>query len=485
MEKFSTSKTQKQQFRSPNTTPTLPPEIWGMIFQYITSKEDFLSVINTCVEWNELLAKNKPKSLFAAVLPSVIPHLDQKAILQCRLVSKSTKLSVDTTFKSLSMVADSRPFSAHYPDSLNQRHFRQIVRKLNGFYNFTSTYVQDFLQRVCADHPNFNSDFNPFLTGHIAYSCLFGVRHQMNQLNTIELLRRLGHHLSSVRIQVNEHSFNENQPNLLTHLSLLPNLKRLEIVTGSSSQTMHVPEEDTLPSPSYNFPELPNLIHISIAISLSNQTMIRFALAMLHKYGPQLTSFHCHRRLLDVQYLTVNVLNNVLSNVENFRLTGISCMWTNARKKLSNVSWGLEKLHLQTDYAAFTAKHPCVITHKNGLAVVNNFHQSLKELLLETIQLEVPPGTVGNKDKVPEEYKVMSKLKIINIIVCNIDGSLIKNFLQNKCQYVEQLHVEVNSVDDEAEQKGRWALEHLKNLEKVVFWGKRTTPEKTMRKSTT
>ncbi|CAL8145812.1 unnamed protein product [Orchesella dallaii] len=83
-------------FRSPKTCPMLLPENWEFILT-ILPPPDFLSAINSCVEWNVIMHTKKTAILLPLVIPHVIKYLPINTLLNCRLKNKSGfKKAMDT-----------------------------------------------------------------------------------------------------------------------------------------------------------------------------------------------------------------------------------------------------------------------------------------------------------------------------------------------------------------------------------------------------
>ncbi|CAL8068685.1 unnamed protein product [Orchesella dallaii] len=79
---------------SPKTDPILPPQIWDMVFEYL-SKNDLEAVMKTCPEWNLLLQSKKGELLFPKVLSCMGKRLSRESALVCRLVNKECKSVVE------------------------------------------------------------------------------------------------------------------------------------------------------------------------------------------------------------------------------------------------------------------------------------------------------------------------------------------------------------------------------------------------------
>ncbi|CAL8136265.1 unnamed protein product [Orchesella dallaii] len=77
-------------FKSPITSPMLHPELWEIIFEKVVT-DDYLRVINSCPEWNQLLNSRKTTELFSLALPFIMKFLPKNDFLTLRLVSQDWK----------------------------------------------------------------------------------------------------------------------------------------------------------------------------------------------------------------------------------------------------------------------------------------------------------------------------------------------------------------------------------------------------------
>ncbi|CAL8136255.1 unnamed protein product [Orchesella dallaii] len=77
-------------FKSPITSPMLHPELWDLIFLNVVT-DDYLRVINSCPEWNQLLNSRKVTGLFSMALPFFMKFLPKNDFLNLRLVSQDWK----------------------------------------------------------------------------------------------------------------------------------------------------------------------------------------------------------------------------------------------------------------------------------------------------------------------------------------------------------------------------------------------------------
>ncbi|ODM90689.1 hypothetical protein Ocin01_15995 [Orchesella cincta] len=94
-------------FKSPETTPMLLPENWELILRDLTPP-DFLTAMNTCVQWNQLMHTKKPQKLISFVFPHLLDYLPATDIIKCRSISKQFRSMIDPLLHSTPL--SSAPF---------------------------------------------------------------------------------------------------------------------------------------------------------------------------------------------------------------------------------------------------------------------------------------------------------------------------------------------------------------------------------------
>ncbi|CAL8136267.1 unnamed protein product [Orchesella dallaii] len=85
-------------FKSPITSPMLVPELWDLIFRNVVT-DDYLRVINSCPEWNQLLNSRKITELFPMALPFIMKFLPKNDFLNLRLVSRDWKRKCEIIYE--------------------------------------------------------------------------------------------------------------------------------------------------------------------------------------------------------------------------------------------------------------------------------------------------------------------------------------------------------------------------------------------------
>ncbi|CAL8140246.1 unnamed protein product [Orchesella dallaii] len=473
----------KMELRSPKTTPILSPELWSHILRFLTPN-DLLSVINTCLEWNELLQDRKKTFLFPLILPSIMQHVDVNTSLKFRKISKSAKLAVDKTLQSFYNSDDDNPYDIHYEESSSQQHLRNVVIKLCYRYEYPFSFLGSFLAKVFPDFTEISSSTNLFLLGHIQYTDEVPHECDSRTITMVNILPKFGHHVSSLRCHVRE---NRSSMSILpfshfvSNLRKVPNLKRLEMGTIFDFNPLPNRVLRWLPTDAYDFPPLPKLVLLVVYCVFGEregESAPKFVLEMLKKYSQQLTAFTCRASLFTLPSLNLEMLNTSFPNMKKFHLMAtrfsrdsrFQLEISTALNKLSNVSWRLEKLHFEVIGSSHDVLNPGDV-----LSTINKFHQSLIHLNLGC-QLEA----TDNDDEDNEyeagnghSYREMSKLKILITNPRNLKLNLVKRFLQENCHSLKEIHLPSNMGEFMMfREEGRWALEKIRSVEKVVFWNK-------------
>ncbi|CAL8097625.1 unnamed protein product [Orchesella dallaii] len=472
----------KMELRSPITTPMLSPELWSHIFQFLTPN-DLLSVIHTCPEWNELLEDTKKTFLLPLIIPSIMQHVDVNTSLKFRKISKSVKLAVDETLQSFSNSDDDSPFDLHCEESSRQQHLRKVVYKISDRYEYTFSFLGSFLANVFPDLTDICSSTNLFLLGHIEYTDHIPLECDSRRITMVNILPKFGHHVTSIQCHVMEHRRSMSIfpfSHFVSNLQKVPNLKRLEMNIIRDCYPLPNRVLPWLPTAAYDFPPLPKLVLLVVHSEFGErqeESTSSFVLEMLKKYSQQLTAFTCKASLFTLPSLNLECLNTSFPNMIKFHLVAtrfsrdsrFQLEISTALNKLSNVSWRLEKLHLEVNGSVHDVVNPGDV-----LSTINKFHQSLIHLNLDC-QLEAT-----DNDDDDNEYKAgnghgmdreMSKLKILITNRRNLQLNLVKRFLQENCLSLKEIHLPTNMGGFMMfREEGRWALEKFRSVDKVVFW---------------
>ncbi|CAL8097617.1 unnamed protein product [Orchesella dallaii] len=449
--------------RSPTTTPVLPPEIWKHIFQFV-GPDDLLSVVLTCPEWDELLDGTKTTMLLPQVIPSLMEYIDRNTILKLRMITNSTKRAVDETLQSFYDSDDEGPSNINFEETSSQQHLRKVADGISNRYSFFYPEFGYFLAQLFSSLPVLSSEVNPFLIRHITYVnyiCDFSSR---NICCMHRSLLRFCHHLLSLKCTVMGDPRILSYDRIVDQWGLVPNLKRLAITYEGmiTSQTLNPDLPQGLVV--CNFPTLSQLVRLTIEFRIENVGLSKFVVSLVRHYSPQLTSFTCHATLLALPDFTVDMLNTKFLNIKKFHLVVEAPEHRHvvtALEKLSNVSWSLESLRIQVHFGDD-------INAQLILSTINNFRSSLAYLELDCNKVPDEPNV--NESNIYEEelYGHMSNLKTLVTLSSNMKLDFFKEFLQKNCQNLKQIHFK--TVNVLFTQRGRWALEHIRSLEKVVFW---------------
>ncbi|CAL8102446.1 unnamed protein product [Orchesella dallaii] len=356
---------------SPNTNPYLPPEIWGQIFRFL-SPRDLVSVADSCPEWSELLASEKKHALLKLVLPLL--NVSPSDILTCREVSRGGKKMVDNL---LQVFAEKREsFQFDHEESYRRRHFISKMQEIDRCsYNYLlkfgieppGEWSRRLLDRVGG---SLGTNINPFLTRSI----IIPLDVEGNEGPAIEkMLTLFGHHVWNLTacVKVDDDNGDPNGNHRVTPtkkfarlLRLVPNLKSLAISSGNWE-----PIETLSPD---ELPELKHLVSLNFNGWL-NDSLEPVPYAFLLRYGRQLIELWdtCNNSLLQLEELTVEVLNELLPNLKKLRLRRT---FGSALPKLMKVNWRLEELTLACFYGWTT---------KQIFDIISNFSQTLVQLQLK------------------------------------------------------------------------------------------------------
>ncbi|CAL8119244.1 unnamed protein product [Orchesella dallaii] len=464
--------------RSPKTNPVLVPEIWEHVFRYLSRKE-VITVINTCIEWNQLLDSKKTTLLLPDVLPFVLAYFDKPDLLLCRSISKTSKQIVDQTIQSY-WISSEETFKVRYEDS---DRFPLAVHAVSDSFRFTSKRdVETFIQTLnLQEHlnedqnlnENHNNETNPFLTRSInilvntpssPQEVLYQQFFQSLQL-LLTTYGRFIHRLNGVVWDM----MNETQgiTKMVHYLHQLPNLKILEItadsLAGEEIEVMGLPP----------LPSLEDLEYLDVSDILAESVATLFT----QTYGTQLTTLVCEGSWLKLTSTEELVLKTLFPKLKRLRLEGV-CPST--LSKLSNVNWPLEILHFDT---FLTEEETATEIDKKMeqliLNAVRNFTQTLTQLEINADLTKLPQPQLADDDNHEEgaeaplesDVEVMPKLKVLISEVSSMGSTLFWNFILSKCKKIEKIHFHTkHSSFENPMEVAKTAFDKLPNLEKIYFW---------------
>ncbi|CAL8140240.1 unnamed protein product [Orchesella dallaii] len=399
-------------------------------------------------------------------------HVDVNTSLKFRKISKAAKLAVDETLQSFSNSDDDTPYGFHYEESSSQQHLRNVANKINSCYEFNLNEFGLFLAKVFPDLTAISSNTNPFIMGHIHYTDHFSTLSLRRNDHVVNTLPKFGHHVSSIKCYLTEYrrTILPFSP-FVSNLRQVPNLKRLEMNLFWDCNPL-APTYSVLPwlpTIAYEFPPLPKLVLLKVnSVHGENDSTSSFVLEILKEYSQQLTAFTCSATLFTLPSLNLECLNTSFPNMKKFHLLATHLEISTALHKLSNVSWRLEKLRLEVIVSGLLDDlgDPADI-----LSTINKFHQSLVHL-----ELDYPLESTDNFESEAENgnsYREMSKLKILITNPSNLKLKLFRRFLQGSCLCLKEIHLPTNTGEFMIfREEGRWALENIRSVEKVVFWKK-------------
>ncbi|CAL8145806.1 unnamed protein product [Orchesella dallaii] len=444
--------------KSPKTNPVLFPENWEQIFKDL-NPHDFLSVINTCGEWNELLHHKKTEILLPLVFPLILEYLPVKTIMKCRLINNFIfKRIVDFNLLQYSLNPDHLfEHDPHWIDNVNS--IRSKVESVRSRYQLDRLeHLNLFLSRseslsACGG--------NPFLTGNLIIELGREGIDGSDQGEALSLmLTRFGHHIISLRISLYNLIPGVTVPTLYSLLGKLPNLKDLHLNAMIPNDLVSSFNAEGLPP----IPSLECICFMSFAArDIVND--VPLILPFLHRYGRQLKVFSCGGRLTGSRNFGVGFLNTLLPNLSHVKLN-----FTNPHSmmKLAMVTWKQLKM-LRICGPTYRHEWNCKLV--DVVRVVNNFKETLTTLeLLLTVTFE---GSQAVEKLEPEEMNEITNLRKLTTCIENLRVEWFWEFLKGCCGNLEELHFQILPNDPlplEDKVGARRAFGFLSKLNRIVFW---------------
>jgi len=267
-----------------------------------------------------------------------------------------------------------------------------------------------------------------------------------------ELMSRVGDHVWGLKLDYSiwPHQ-NQNRARagqLVTLLGQVENLKTLKIFQGNLFSYEPNVQWDQL---------LPRLAHLT-SLDLTGMHREALGLALVRKYGSQLTHFSCMGSFFG--YTTILELNELLPNLRSFSVKNIDFRGLD---RLSRVNWGLEELHftgLARDVAA-----------AYFITAVAKFAETLVELRL----LSNATGRFVGDLQFFFSTKMINgfpNLKKLVVSFLYTDKSWFNELLYSKCLQLTELHVRLTNKDSDVVNYSVFlgAFEKLSKLERIIFW---------------
>ncbi|CAL8134274.1 unnamed protein product [Orchesella dallaii] len=465
-------KCQKKIVEYPPNISMLLPEIWEDIFSLLPST-DFLTVINSCPEWRELLASRRTSMLLPLVLPILKEYLPISSLLHCRGVSKSAKNVIDETLTEHSSPLQYFQQVSCKDEWLLQSKMHQMVETVNRKYDFRERKVLDkFLTHFSINSNTHSSatnastptseNANPFLTRFIKLSLDLGENPAEDEDDeTISQLRfrprplllaKFGTAVSIFTCEVTTGFERFNFLRMLLLLTHLPNLKVLKIV-GSLEEW----EEEAEYLRVAEFPELEQLETLDLEEFSDLHVEGALVPTLFKHYGSQLKTLICSGRLFDATTITVTKLNIYLPNLSYLRVKAVT---SGALFKLSKVDWQLEYLQFQDVLWSDRRLNLGQI-----LQVVNRFGKTLSQLQLFVL---LSSEQVNRFD--PSKMSIMPKLKMLSTTLGNLNTTWFWKFIEDKCCHIQELglHTDkiVTPIDEELAKRG---FRLLPTLNRIAF----------------
>ncbi|CAL8109022.1 unnamed protein product [Orchesella dallaii] len=470
---------------SPNTNYYLPPEIWAKIFHNL-SANDLISVTHVCPEWKELLESERKYALLEQVLPLLNMHWSN--ILRCREVSKGAKKAVNHCLETYA--TNRHTYSFEHEESESRRHFNIVLGVIDFlYYNFSAIFmrpnrsVQNFLTHM---GENRDPGKNLFVTRSIRVPLHF--ENDDDYTPVERMLTRFGHHvwdltLRAERPRLDEavewgeegrerrETFHVSSRKLPELLSLVPNIKRLDIRSWDPASSLPLVVGDIRPG---QLPELPKLVTLSFDQWFKEESL---PFTILRRYGPQLTTLidTYYHSLLRLDDLTVTALNELFPSLKKLK---VRLAYGSAVTKLTNVNWKLDELTIGF------LRGP---TLKEDLFnIVNNFRQTLVQLQINDKEnnrnelRELVEDNISRElNTSPIEALLHLKILCLNIDFIQLDvydwfWKLVPNIMSN----LEEIHfrpwpchvVEERTIDNTSANE---IFQKMPNIQKILHWSRR------------
>ncbi|CAL8138852.1 unnamed protein product [Orchesella dallaii] len=324
----------------------LPPELLKDIFSKLEDADDFLSVINTCPLWHDILEHRKAEKLFAQVLPILMEEETRRYplnnMLVFRQVCKEWKRETDR--------------------ELALSRFETFDRE--GYWFMEAEKIQRFLTHASS----LPDGINPILGNCVTFT-LFD---QEGFESCVQLIRRYGTYIKTIDLCFRIPDFPLTE--LQSVLSFMPNMEWLSIIAYVENLIVG-PQAPALPP-------LPLLTELSIQVehSHSRNDRIRhqqFVDSFVTAYGTQLESFTCSPVLLRLESISDRLPNLTSLEIEGVRETNFKEEDVNI---LSRAGWKLKRLQI----LSFTA--PTIQCSTALMEMLNKFSATLVSLHL-SIQL--------------------------------------------------------------------------------------------------
>ncbi|ODM93617.1 hypothetical protein Ocin01_13067 [Orchesella cincta] len=444
------------------TISMLLPEIWEDVFSLLPAS-DFLTVINACQEWRQLLASRRTSMLLPLVLPVLKEYLPFQTLLHCRSVSKSAKCYIDEALTEYSSPLQYFQRVSCKDEWFQRNKIHQVIETMNLKYDFRDRKVLEKFLAHFTIHSyassSSNEDANPLLTRHVALSLdLSEDPDEEVEMITACQLRRLllpnyGAHVSVFTCEIMTGFDHFNFLRLLLLLCHLPNLKVLKVV-GSLEEWMEEAEYLRVAE----FPDLEQLETLDLEEFTDLHVEGALGPSLFKHYGPQLKTLICSGRLFDATTITVTKLNIYLPNLLYLRVKAVT---SGALFKLSKIDWQLECLQFKDILSSDRRLNLGQI-----LQTVNKFGKTLTHLELLVL---LSSEQVNRFD--PSKMNMMPKLKTLSTTLGNMNTTWFWKFIEDKCQHVRELclHTDkmVTTNDRELAKRG---FRLLPKLTRIVFW---------------
>ncbi|CAL8145528.1 unnamed protein product [Orchesella dallaii] len=437
----------------------LLPEIWERILTDLPPK-DFLCAINTYPEWRKLVsAPKKAAILFPMVFPLLIKYFPVNTFLNCRRISKETNKCLEEILETSLFPPDELDFAFDIPRKLSYeeatRHRKVIYICFKARMEFTnSSSTSRFRQHYLV---NLNQ------TKPLADSFMWRTISVDLDENVEDVLSRIGQHVRNLHMFQCKPKDLTSIRNMTCVLSLCTNIKSLKI--RSSTRYTHREYNYNNQNFTVQFPKLPFFEELDVMGFHNEDTeqFMRFAFfPILEQYGSQLKTLKFSGQILELDFVTVRMLQELAPNLKCILIDSLSPIGV---EKLSQVeNWEPTDLHIQL-------VNICTENEEGGLKPIQLFENTIREL---HVSLQYFAGNLVF-DGVYSELKILLIKTRDGIDLADMD---FWEFLPSTCPRLEQLQLQtkmvrrdkVESTQERHKNKAMQTFRRLPSLTKVAVW---------------
>ncbi|CAL8104316.1 unnamed protein product [Orchesella dallaii] len=388
-----------------------PELVWKIIIGYVMDSNTIFALLNTSPYFHQEV---KEILLFQAALPHMMKNasLNLSSTLECRLLSTTTKSTIDNKFRSLRKVQKS--FGRTNDHTPGPYSFHRIPNPTNFINHFESI-------------PNLSG--NPFINDCLKLWVSFP---HLYDTVVIQLLTRFGPLIRELEltIEILDHP-STLMLRLIEALTLVPNLERLlfrflpfpggmKVFYGDTRYMVDLARIVPVPTADF-FPTLPRLSEIDIMVlekndSGVNHSMLEATREMLLAYGQQLSVFKCGNETIQMN-IPEEFFSQNIGNLRELTLCGFEgnldtlfCFTKLSTVRLPRLTrLNLELIGKKDMFPRITRIYDTFLT------LLNNLQHSLEELYVWRSEGDKPLEITNTVLFPPPTVIVLPKLKRLTL----------------------------------------------------------------------